>query len=190
MKLISPNFIGVYDNALSSYKCMEIIKFIESQKLVKGLFGRNKIDLEKKDDWEVDADLCNISNGFFVSQYISSCLSEYTPQYRHRYPEIDSQSSFSVDDNYKLQKYDPGGGYFIPHCENDGSTDLRRMLVWMIYLNTVNDGGGTYFTSYDKTTKAKEGRLIIWPAYWTHRHHGIVSKSQIKYIATGLYKYV
>ena len=96
MKLISPNFIGVYDNALSSYKCMEIIKFIESQKLVKGLFGGNKIDLEKKDDWEVGLDLGNISNGFFVSQYISSCLSEYTPQYRHRYPEIDSQSSFSA----------------------------------------------------------------------------------------------
>ena len=113
---------------------MEIIKFIESQKLVKGLFGGNKIDLEKKDDWEVGLDLGNISNGFFVSQYISSCLSEYTPQYRHRYPEIDSQSAFRVDDNYKLQKYDPGGGYFIPHCENDGSTDLRRMLVWMIYL--------------------------------------------------------
>ena len=55
MKLISPNFIGVYDNALSSYKCMEIIKFIESQMLVKGLFGRNKIDLVKKDDWEVEA---------------------------------------------------------------------------------------------------------------------------------------
>ena len=45
-------------------------------------------------------------------------------------------------------------------------------------------------TGTGKTTKAKEGRLIIWPAYWTHRHHGIVSKSQIKYIATGWYKYV
>ena len=67
-------------------------------------------------------------------------------------------------------------------------TTNKRVLVWMFFLNTVTDGGGTYFSSYDLTVDAVEGRLVIWPAYWTHCHKGIVSKSQTKYIATGWYE--
>ena len=63
------------------------------------------------------------------------------------------------------------------------------MLVWMIYLNTVTDDGGTYFESYDKTINAVKGRCVIWPAFWTHFHNGIVSKTQTKYIATGWFMY-
>ena len=58
----------------------------------------------------------------------------------------------------------------------------------MFYLNTVTDDGGTYFSNYDLTLDAVEGRLVIWPAYWTHFHKGIVSASQEKYIATGWYE--
>ena len=36
--------------------------------------------------------------------------------------------------------------------------------------------------------KAEEGKGVIWPAYWTHIHHGIVSKTEVKYIATGWYQ--
>ena len=58
-------------------------------------------------------------------------------------------------------------------------------MVWMIYLNTVTKDGGTYFSNYDKTINAVQGRLVIWPAYWTHTHRGVISTEQIKYIATG-----
>ena len=59
----------------------------------------------------------------------------------------------------------------------------------MVYLNTVNDGGGTAFDNYGFETKAEEGSLLIWPAFWTHFHHGIVSPTETKYIATGWYSY-
>ena len=42
---------------------------------------------------------------------------------------------------------------------------------------------------YDKTLEAKEGRLVIWPAFFTHTHKGVVSKTQTKYIATGWFNY-
>ena len=51
------------------------------------------------------------------------------------------------------------------------------------------DKGGTYFSTYNKTINAKEGRLVIWPAYFTHTHKGVVSKTQTKYIATGWHSY-
>jgi hypothetical protein len=62
------------------------------------------------------------------------------------------------------------------------------MGVWMIYLNDVTKGG-TYFDNYDLTFDAVEGRLLIWPAFWTHFHRGIVSKTETKYIATGWFSY-
>ena len=40
------------------------------------------------------------------------------------------------------------------------------------------------------TTDAVEERLVIWPAYWTHEHHGLMSETQTKYIATGWYDFV
>ena len=63
------------------------------------------------------------------------------------------------------------------------------MLVWMIYLNTVTDGGGTYYENYDRIIDAVEGSCVIWPAYWTHCHKGIVSNTQTKYIATGWFEF-
>ena len=91
---------------------------------------------------------------------------------------------------YNIQKYDPCGGYPVLHHENEGGQVVKRVMAWMIYLNTVTDKGGTYFAYYNKTIKAKEGRLVIWPAYFTHPHKGIVSKTQTKYIATGWYSFL
>ena len=59
----------------------------------------------------------------------------------------------------------------------------------MIYLNTVNDKVTTSFDNYNIQTTAVEGSLLIWPAYWTHFHHGVVSHTQTKYIATGWIKF-
>tara|TARA_R100000008_G_C3537239_1_gene142733 strand:- start:43 stop:627 length:585 start_codon:yes stop_codon:yes gene_type:complete len=192
MKLFYPHFIGVYDNALSSGQCKEIIKFLESQELGRGTFAHGLLDLQSKDDWEL---LSRLSDGSVVSNYILDGIREYTLKYCHTYPEVEDYQhdhytlTWDVDDDYKLQKYDPGGGYFISHSEHGGGDYSSRMLVWMIYLNTVNDRGGTYFGAYDKTISAQEGRLVIWPAHWTHQHKGIVSKSETKYIATGWYTF-
>ena len=65
----------------------------------------------------------------------------------------------------------------------------HRVLVWMYYLNDVNNGG-TRFTNFDIDIEAKEGRLVLWAPYWTHIHHGIVSSTKTKYIATGWYSFV
>ena len=59
----------------------------------------------------------------------------------------------------------------------------------MIYLNTITDGGETRFPAYDLNVKPEVGKLVIWPAGFTHIHHGLVSETQTKYIATGWYTF-
>ena len=56
-----------------------------------------------------------------------------------------------------------------------------RVLAWMFYLNDAKSG--TEFLNYPKV-KAKKGRGIVWPAFWTHVHRSEANKG-VKYIVTG-----
>ena len=69
--------------------------------------------------------------------------------------------------------------------ETDYDYRSKRMLAWMIYLNTVTDGGGTKWVQQEFTSNAVEGSMIVWYAGWTHSHRGIISNTQDKYIVTG-----
>ena len=190
--MFNTDFIGVYDNALTSYQCKEIIKWTETQSLVKGkVLEDNQIKekLEDKDDWEVDATKTNFQNKTFVDLMIRDALFKSIGLYRKSHPEIGHITPWDLYDDFNIQKYNPGECYHALHCENAGGSDIMRVMAWMIYLNTVTDKGGTYFSSYNRTIKPKEGRLVIWPAYFTHYHRGVVSKTQTKYIATGWYNF-
>jgi hypothetical protein len=80
------------------------------------------------------------------------------------------------------------GGYPYWHSEvypqmqhNDA---LHRVLLFMYYLNDVDDGGETEFYYQNKAVKPKAGRMVIAPAYFTHTHRGQIPKSNDKYIVT------
>ena len=64
------------------------------------------------------------------------------------------------------------------------------MLAWMIYLNDVTDGGYTEFPCQDKKIQPRAGDALVWPAFFTHAHKGITSKTQTKYIVTGWCEYL
>lgn len=90
-----------------------------------------------------------------------------------------------------IQKYDQNeGGYFYYHSEiyphpSDPQNDaLHRKLLWMFYLNDVDEGGETEFFHQQVVTKPKLGSLVIAPAGFTHTHRGNMPVSNDKYIFT------
>ena len=187
--MFNTDFIEIYDNAVPSHQCKEIIDWMDNQRMVRGMLGAQlHLDLDLKDDWEVPHDLCNFSLNNTITDILRPCLLKYTDYYRKKHREIDKIQSWGLYRDFNAQKYYPGQGYHALHCEEDDGTS-NRVLVWTVYLNTVTDKGGTYYENFNRTVKAKEGRLVIFPPYWTHRHKGVVSKTQTKYIATGWYNY-
>ena len=98
---------------------------------------------------------------------ILDLLNSETAEYKKLYPSIEElPDAWNVYRGYNIQKYDPGGGFKEWHCETgDFKTiqlvKLSRMLVWMIYLNDVPDGG-TDFREQNWTCEAKRGRLVIY----------------------------
>jgi len=112
-------------------------------------------------------------------------------EYVKVYPHVNSINRFNVTENYNIQHYKKGQGFKSEHCERDGGFNytLRRCLVFMTYLNDVDDGG-TKFIYQDRIVKAQKGKTLIWPADWTHTHCGQISKTQEKTIVTGWFSYI
>lgn len=95
-----------------------------------------------------------------------------------------------------MQKYEKGeGGYFhwhsehYPHPTDPHQDSLHRSLVWMFYLNDVEEGGETEFFYQKLKSKPKKGSLVIFPADFTHTHRGHKPVSNDKYIFTSWVMY-
>ena len=112
---------------------------------------------------------------------------EFRSRYHVAFNNIDI---FKVGNVFNMQKYEPGEAYYKYHCERAGMRHSNRILVWMIYLNNVYDGGETEFFYYHHYEPARKGTLLIWPTDWTHLHRGILSNTENKYILTGWYTFL
>ncbi len=179
-----PSYISIFDNALTKNECNEIISIFEENKTKQkqGTSGGHKIQPSTKKSTDIS---CFLYDGSRISEIISTSLKIYVRKYSEQYPEIDfSIKPWSCYNYYNLQKYNPNEGYFKTHCEAADNESSSRVLVWMFYLNDVKDGG-TLFPSYNIGVNAVQGRLVIWPPYWTHTHRGQISTTDTKYIATG-----
>ena len=186
------NFIETYDNALTSEMCKKIIDFfdfdpLQIKKEGETYLNSHTLGINKNIKDSTDITM-NFNQWTEPDQIIISALRTGIEKYKEKHTETENVAAWSLTDIYNIQKYEPTQGYHFPHCEcANGVT--TRILAWMIYLNTVTDEGGTRFTNYDIITDAVEGRLLIWPAYWTHTHHGVASPTQTKYIATGWFEF-
>jgi hypothetical protein len=90
-----------------------------------------------------------------------------------------------------MQKYlENKGGYFhwhsehYPHPTDPHQDSLHRTLLWMVYLNDVEEGGETEFYFQNIKSKPKQGTLVLAPADFTHTHRGNKPVSSDKYIFT------
>lgn len=119
---------------------------------------------------------------------LETCLSDYKSQYEH----CDFEKH-GVIENVHIQYYEPpNGGFHKFHFERNSIKPpvIYRHLVFMTYLNTVNDGGETEFFYQKLKIKPVKGLTLIWPAEWTHTHRGNPSPKEHKYIITGWISHV
>lgn len=92
----------------------------------------------------------------------------------------------------KMQRTDPGGGYHVWHGEQSNGENAERVLVYMLYLNTLTqeEAGETEFLYQQRRLKPEENAMVIWPAAFTHAHRGnTVFGERSKYIVTGWFYY-
>lgn len=114
---------------------------------------------------------------------LMECVGQYKAEFKYSYTTLDM---WSLQSGIKIQHYTPNNYYVNWHCENDGvPATNNRHLVYMTYLNTINNGGGTEFFHQNLQVKPEKGLTLIWPADWTHMHRGMIASNEDKFIITG-----
>lgn len=195
MNNLSSNFIFQKKKCLSNIFCNELIKYFETIEYKSpGYVGGAEdtfVDRSSKNSLEVSFNIHEDKSPLIISlkQKLEESIVECCDNYYFSF--LKNAPTWQITPNFNIQKYAPTGGYLKQHCEH-GPTEIasKRILAWMIYLNDVMDKGGTRFPHQNITLKARAGNLYIWPAGFTHIHHGVTSPSQIKYIATGWCNYI
>lgn len=122
-----------------------------------------------------------------VAQPYLDLLQQVCEAYISEFPCSNQYSPWALE-YCNLQWHPPGGGFLNWHTERHSARApvSHRHLVYMTYLNTVNQGGETEFLHQGLAIEPEQGLTLIWPADWTHTHRGRPC-SQIKIIMTGSY---
>jgi hypothetical protein len=115
-----------------------------------------------------------------ICQAITSAVAIYKQEYRH----LDDWGDIN-DSGFQVQKYAKSCGYYRPHVDSfpmPFSSVCDRVLAMVIYLNDVDYGGETNFPLHEVAVIPKAGRIVFFPATWTHPHESRVPISGDKWI--------
>lgn len=189
-------FIYRKKNALSPELCQAFIETFEASDEKKpGHIHKKEQDIV--DDSKKSTDL-TISPDFLNKEEWKPLLDEFIPileKHKHLYQQRFSKAFGTLDPIeifplFNIQRYLPNEGFFSFHCERATLQHSNRVLVWMVYLNTLTDQGETEFYYQHHFEEPKQGKLVIWPSDWMYLHRGIPSFTQTKYILTGWFTHL
>ena len=175
-------FLFELPGALPGDVCREMIRRFEThpEQQYEGLIGQNHIK-DRSIKRSTDLAMSGKPEWKDLDQLLFRSLAAAMREFRERYPFF--KGPFK-DMGYAIQRTDPGGHY---HWHIDGGSHdfMDRQLVAVWYLNDVpGPGGETEFLHQGVKVKPEEGKLLLFPPFWTHEHRGATLEQGVKYIAT------
>lgn len=190
-------FIGLYRDVYPVEYCKHLIQ--EFERLVYGGAGYNRQQGERKpkhhkDDYQLGF---NIRGHQLTSFQDTDTVDMFFHGLQQCYELYVEKFSVLQDDKVlgsamKMQRTSPGGGYHVWHGEQGTGPNKDRVLVYMLYLNTLTpeEAGETEFLYQQCRIRPEENMMVIWPASYTHAHRGnVVHGKNNKYIVTGWFYY-
>ena len=192
------NFIRVIDNAMTHEQCAKLIDGFHAVHDKGSSWTRQKGERtpkNKKADTAISAQELLLYNLFKPLQeqmmvMLDKHITAYIEDFETGMFAFDVGEQFPVSQaGIKIQMTRPSEGYHVWHCENSSLINKGRFLTWILYLNDIDEGGETELIHLSERITPKTGRLVIFPAGWTHAHRGNPPLSNTKYIATGWMEY-
>ena len=177
------SFIYEVAQALPPDVCLEAIRRFEarSDQQVAGRIGQAGVQapevkrstdlrISGREDWsDIDRTL---------SQQLVATFNAFSSEF-----PFFAANSFK-DIGYNLQRTLPGE-YYHWHVDAGPGEFSQRQLVAIWYLNDVaGPGGETEFPLQEVAIRPAQGKLVLFPPFWTHVHRGVKLEQGVKYIAT------
>ena len=199
MKYDINDFIGVFDDVFEKEYCESLINTfelsVEMNKTVKRVdHGYNP--------QQANNTMYYIANDLFANQQRSQTfvdleilqtfnktIWECYDVYRKKYGVLEGVGRHQLNPDVKIQKTLPSEGYHVWHCEHGDVQSSSRMMLVMLYLNDVEEGGETEFLYQSRRIEPKMGRLVFCPAQFTHTHRGNPPLKGNKYMMNGWLQY-
>ena len=200
-------FVKVYNNILDLHFCDSMINKFEKRDELNLISGKGVTFLETalmKEENKTKNELKGIASGKITTEmhitqnknilqkednYLSDVLTEIFIRYSRDIVLHTGLKIFQdiTDTGYQMQKYNKNEGRYTLH--HDFAVDVinrercYRILTFLFYLNDVEEGGETTFSTFK--VKPTKGSLLLFPATWNYVHSGNVPRSSDKYIITG-----
>jgi hypothetical protein len=162
------NFILVKDNILNKNECELIINYFKDKTESETINGINYAHFEKKDYNDLS----------FLKSKIKLIFDEYIKIF----PQVKFTKEGFVLEEFRFKHFKPGNFFKSWHSEHSIENN-KRILCLQLYLSEHNCGTEFYNGS---TILSKEGRSVIFPAYFTHTHRGqVCPDNKDRYILGG-----
>jgi hypothetical protein len=181
------NYIYIVENSISTELCKDIIKQFDTDKelCLPGVTSKGCIR-EVKDS--LDLNIMWLEHEWTkVTQVLCRELTKHCHIYCHKHNK--PSHKYEID-TMQIQRYAKNVGHFKLHVDEQNTYVRSRDIVFMWYLNDVENGGETCFPEQDIDVKPEAGKLVLFPSTWTYPHRANIPLSSNKYIITGwFYKY-
>lgn len=175
-------FVRWYDNALPRELCDGLVAgFEQSQHLHvrNGAGVRPGLDGSGWTELDIGPLADAAMKGYFLVQ-IQQYLARYNAEIGLSLPVPPTRLTADL----MMKRYmNNGAEQFQPHFDSIGEK-ADRYLVFLWYLNDVQEGGATRFVDLDIEVQARVGRLLVFPPYWMYQHAGMPPRSNPKYIVS------
>jgi hypothetical protein len=189
------DFIGIFHNVIPKNICDKIVNHYEQVQSMGMTVNRQELEQTRLIDKDTDTyrlssspmsleapnEIVSSMDMYFVEEFKKAfwpCYHEYTKQYGI----LESIGKHGFRSAFKIQKTKPSSGYHVWHCEHGSENTSSRLLLVIVYLNDVEDGGETEFLYQRKRVKPTKGTMIIVPGAFTHTHRGNPPLTGDKYI--------
>tara|TARA_Y100001958_G_C21165175_1_gene498179 strand:+ start:482 stop:1045 length:564 start_codon:yes stop_codon:yes gene_type:complete len=172
------DFCRCYTNAADDNLVKDMLEWFESDDEAKTVTANRdtRKDLQK---W--------VPVGTTLYNRIEQVKRKTLDLYLDEFPYVYKGSKQLVSEETKIQRTDTqGGGFHNFHSEISHYKNIRRVLVWTLYLNDIPENEGeTEFLLEKIKIQPKKGMMCIFPASFPWQHRGNPVHMYNKYISTG-----
>lgn len=94
-------------------------------------------------------------------------------------------------EQWRMHRYDVGQGFYKEHVDTHDANSAARYLALLFYLNDVEEGGETAFTSHlgGELSVPRQGRVLVFPTWWGFPHEALPPISNNKYLLKTYFHY-
>ena len=190
MKVNIENFVGIFENAFSDVWCDSVINWYDQLEnmapdiITNRKKQKNRNPLTATNSFIfLDQHLPKLNGGDLYKHFMQVLTKDAFPTYLEKY--YSNELAQALPYSIKVQKTLPEEGYHMFHHETDCFQCGNRLLVYMVYLNDIEEGGETEFLYQRLRIKPKKGTMVLFPPYYTHIHRGNPPLNETKYAITG-----